>query len=96
MKSLYKRVEVEGPAGFSLDYFTFCENEDCYGLEIVKSAGGKCLDAKAVKNLSDSQEEIEHIADMLSQGRVTPITLNDIVEDILYERVYQRVCVVCG
>ena len=91
MRSLYKRVEVEEPVVFSLEYFIFCEEENSYGLEIVKKINGQCLEAKAAKSLSDSREEIEELAERLSCGQVTPVTLGYIVEDMLYERFYRRV-----
>jgi len=91
MRSLYKRAEIDDPAVFSLEYFIFCEDNNRYGLEIVKRVNEECVESRKARNLCESRGEIEQIADRLFRGQVTPVALEYIVEDMLYENYYQRV-----
>lgn len=62
------------------------KKSNLYGIEIVKKEylGKKKLKEKNnIYNLTNDETVIDNILDILTTNKVTPITLNDVVEEIL-------------
>ncbi len=53
-----------------------------FGVEIVKNAGG-AEETTAVKNVSASRSEMNEIIGLLSRNSVTPVTLTEVLDDII-------------
>jgi len=61
-----------------------------YGIEVVKreyKIEGVNMEVNNVIGVSDSINRVEEIIDKLKKHKVTPVCLNDVVEDILYEQI---------
>ena len=73
-----------------LEYYSTKEEDDektIYGIEVVKKEykeDGIDVEANNVTNLSNNTNRIEEIINTLKKHKVTPMCLNDVVEDILY------------
>ncbi len=77
---------------FKLEYYLLTsETDDCendamittYGIEIVKKVDGKSFEAKRFENVHTDRGRIVSIIDILAENTVTPVALQDILEDIL-------------
>lgn len=79
---------------FELEYYitesqTNSENINIsmYGIKIVKtqqSQGIKYTESKTMSEICTSEKTIYSIAKLLSENAVTPITLEDVINDIAY------------
>ena len=88
-KSLGETDGVDKP--FDLEYYilecrTECEsiNISTYGIEIVKiqrSNGIKYTEAKTIHEVCTSEKMIYKIAKLLSDNSVTPISLEEVIDD---------------
>lgn len=61
------------------------KNNSKYGIEIVKTEyipNNTKIEIKEIKHLSDDEDKIEGILDMLKENEVTPIAVEDIIYDI--------------
>ena len=91
-KELYK---IAAAKNFRLEYYVLenaIEHEGrllcVYGIEIIKKQrkdGVFLSEAKSIKNICVSEGQIKSLAQMLAENLVTPITLKDIVEDLIAE-----------
>lgn len=62
------------------------ENEKIYGIEIVKTEyknGNVVVETKELNNLTNKAEEQENILELLKNNEVTPIGVDDVLEDLL-------------
>lgn len=72
-----------------LEYYKTSENENIeakYGIEIVKTEyleGNVKIESKEVKNILNNEEEQEKILKLLKDNQVTPIGVEDVLEEIL-------------
>lgn len=60
-----------------------------YGVEIMKKQrknGVVLTETKTVKNVCISAEQIRRLIDLLAQNLVTPVTLKDIIDDLVEEQ----------
>ncbi|MCX7709196.1 MAG: DUF6514 family protein [Clostridia bacterium] len=57
--------------------------EKVYGIEIVKKESDGSLESEWVRNLTCCRESARSVLDKLADHQVTPITLLDIVDDML-------------
>ncbi len=72
-------------------YLLTSEMDDCekeamittYGVEIVKKVDGKSSETKRFKNVHTDKEKMVSIIGMLAENTVTPVSLQDILEDLL-------------
>ncbi|MBE7010576.1 MAG: hypothetical protein E7418_03700 [Ruminococcaceae bacterium] len=98
MRRLVKTVAIDEVAGehkaFGLDYYVLQKDVmfegktyTRYGLEICKRAtrenGTPYLEYRKIFDLFHSEEEAEHVLLLLAAGAVTPISMKDILEDLL-------------
>ena len=91
-KELYK---IATARNFRLEYHILknaLEHEgkllSVYGVEIIKKQrkdGVFLSEAKAIKNVCVSVDQIKRLVQLLAENLVTPITLNDVVEDLIAE-----------
>ncbi len=77
-KSLYKNVENED---FNLSYYLI-ENEE-YGIEVEKAIGSQVQESEAIYNISNDKTSVNSLLDKISNGKVTPTTLYDVVSDYI-------------
>ena len=91
-KELYK---IASAKNFRLEYHILTNVLDhegqfipVYGVEIIKKQrkdGVFLSEAKAIKDICVSENAIKRLVQMLAENLVTPITLKDIVEDLIAE-----------
>jgi len=65
-------------------------NKAVYGIEVVKKEykkEGVNVEASNITNVTNSKNKAEEIINCLKKHKVTPVCLNDVVEDILYEQI---------
>jgi len=77
-KSLYKNVENED---FNLSYYLI-ENEG-YGIEVEKAIDSQVQESEAIYNISNDKSSVNSLLDKISNGKVTPTTLYDVVSDYI-------------
>jgi len=95
-RTLYstKSVSYEhgAEAPFSLEYYILEDDIDfkskkrIYGIEIIKTEeqnGIKLKEKKSIEGISSSENIIFGIIKMLDSNLVTPITLKDVIEDMI-------------
>jgi len=61
-----------------------------YGIEVIKKEYKEKeinIESNNINNISDSINMVEGIIDTLKKHKVTPICLNDVVEDIMYQEI---------
>ena len=80
--------EAEYP--IKLEYYKTIETEENveakYGIEIVETEflnGRINIESKTIENLANSSEEIERILTMLKNNEVTPIGIEDVIDEIV-------------
>ena len=91
-KELYKIVVARN---FRLEYYILTSALELegkivqvFGVEIIKKQrkdGVLLSEAKAVKNVCVSEGQVKALVQMLAENLVTPITLGDVVEDLIAE-----------
>jgi len=91
-KELYK---IAAAKNFRLEYSVLTnaiEHEGqlitVYGVEIIKKQrkdGVLLSETKSIKNICVSEDQIKKLVQTLAENLVTPITLKDIVEDLIAE-----------
>jgi hypothetical protein len=72
-------------------YLLISETEDCennailktYGIEIVKKANGLLSESKGFENVHTDKERMRDIIGIMAENTVTPVSLQDILEDLL-------------
>ncbi|MFR8103526.1 MAG: DUF6514 family protein [Clostridia bacterium] len=74
-----------------LEYYFVISKEEItrYGAEIVKKeilGNSIIIEGKILKNLTTSQEKAERILKILRDNRVTPFSLEEIIEDLIQEK----------
>ena len=60
--------------------------ETKYGIEVVKTEyleGNVKVESKEIKNVTNNQEEQEKILTLLKNNEVTPIAVEDVLQDLL-------------
>ncbi len=77
-KSLYKNVENED---FNLSYYLI-ENGG-YGIEVEKAIDSQVQESEAIYNISNDKTSVNSLLDKISNGKVTPTTLYDVVSDYI-------------
>ncbi len=83
-KALLKENNITYP--IRLDYYSIKnnENEEIYGLEVVKTEyreNGIRVESKKIDRLTKDEKKLKDILTNLSQGFVTPICLQEIVDE---------------
>lgn len=78
-KNLYTNVDV---SNFNLSYYLI-ENENRYGIEVEKISNSKVQESKAIYDISTNKEDMNYLLNKISDGKVTPTTLYDIVTDYI-------------
>ena len=73
---------VLGQTPFRLDYYILGDEATGYGVEIVKTLSTGRHESAAAKHLTGSLSEATALAETLAQGRVTPISLGEIITDL--------------
>ena len=84
--NLKNRIELEYYRTKKRKSYFIRENVECYGIEIVKKEyqGKKVnIEKEKVDKISDKKTTIDSILDKLKKFKVTPITLKDVVHDIM-------------
>ena len=76
------KVSMGGNEKFNLNYSVVQDNDDMYGIEIQKKFSGSTYSERAVKMLSCTKEDVLKLADKLARCKVTPLTLDYIIEDL--------------
>jgi hypothetical protein len=72
-----------------LEYYKInkCEEDDFkYGIEICKKEyinNDIFIESKNIENISDSSEKVIKIINTLKKYKVTPVGLNDVLEDLM-------------
>ncbi len=77
-KSLYKNVETDD---FNLSYYLI-EN-DGYGIEVEKTNNSQVQESEAIYDISTDKTSVNSLLDKISNGKVTPTTLYDVVTDYI-------------
>ena len=98
MRHLFKTVNVEGIPGecepFSLDYYLLekevCIESKCmnrFGVEIYKRArridGTAYAEYRKIFDVFQTAEEAIQVLELMARNTVTPISMKDILEDLL-------------
>lgn len=95
MKVFYGGIFIEGEtlleAGIhhpiKLEYYkTINEEKDIYGIDIIKTkykGNQTSTEEKEIKYLSNDETKIEKLLYLLKKNNVTPVTAQDIVDDLL-------------
>ena len=72
-----------------LEYFRTLRNkenvENKYGIQVVKTEyleDDINIESKEIKDITNRQDKIGELLDMLKENEVTPITLEDVLEDL--------------
>lgn len=78
-KNLYTNVDV---SNFNLSYYLI-ENENGYGIEVEKISNSKVQESEAIYDISTDKDDMKHLLSKISDGKVTPTTLYDIVTDYI-------------
>lgn len=63
-----------------------------YGISIVKKEYGKNTikyERQSVENVSTSENKIKDIVELLKEHKVTPVTLEDVLEDLMKQSKYK-------
>lgn len=72
-----------------LEYYKTSREENVkskYGIEVVKTEylnGNVKVETKEVKNVTDDIEQVDKILTLLRNNEVTPIGIEDVLEDLL-------------
>ncbi len=72
-----------------LEYYTIKqtnEKKDVYGIEVIKKefrSNGIDTEISSINDISDSSKKVIDIINTLKLNKVTPIGLNDVLEDLL-------------
>ena len=72
-----------------LEYYTTKQTnqkKDVYGIEIIKKefkTNGIDTEMSSINNISNSSQKVIEIINTLKEYKVTPIGLNDVLEDLL-------------
>lgn len=65
------------------------EEYEVYGVEIVKKEhiGDEVLtESTCIDNITKNETTLDKIMEMLKNNSVTPVTLNDVISDLKYEK----------
>lgn len=94
-KSLFGRTVIDSSDSeeinekIELEYYetsnTMEENGRKYGIEVVKKEKGNKkfnIESKVVNNISNEEQHIDSLLQILMLNKVTPITVDDIISDI--------------
>ncbi len=96
------RLEEEGIFyPIKLEYYKRLDNEEKqdeqinYGISIVKTEyipNNTKIESKDIRNLTQDEEKIEQILSLCKKFEVTPIGIEDIIEDMSkqYEKLYKN------
>ena len=93
-KEKLDEINIKYP--IELEYYKTCsrkndllkENEIIYGVEIIKKEyiGQNIHTEKAfVDNITKDEKELNSVIFKLKENTVTPITLNDVINDLFYK-----------
>ncbi len=77
-KSLYKNVKTDN---FNLSYYLI-ESEG-YGIEVEKTNNSQVQESEAIYSISTDKTSVSSLLDKISNGKVTPTTLYDVVTDYI-------------
>ena len=91
MRTLYQRIKVENPL-MTLHYFII-NRDGCFGVEIFKFPQLGRLERQRAFPLSRDLGEVRRFAQSLVQGQVTPRCLDEIAQDLFFERTCCSACV---
>ena len=75
----------------SFDYFLLAEEvvagetvlRESYGVRITSSTGGTAQETNSIMNVTASTQRINELMELLVRQCVTPVSLNDVVQDWL-------------
>jgi len=74
---------IKGENDFLCRYCIIESGQDMYGIEIEKTEGNKVTEACRIGDVCRVKGQAYEIAKMLMRNTVTPITLHDILYDIV-------------
>lgn len=86
--NIKNRIELEYYSTKKRKHHFLREDTETYGIEIVKKEyqGKKVnIEKEKIDKISDKKSTIESILNKLKKFKVTPITLKDVVEDMLQD-----------
>ena len=63
-------------------YVTESQKEGIYGIKIERTSKNSVTETEETFGITISYEEAKEWAHMMAEGKVTPITLHDIVDDL--------------
>lgn len=85
-----QHIETESERKVLLEYYLLSdvdeENNVYYGAEIHKTDNGS-KEIETVKGITDSKERAEELIDLLMRNTVTPISMTEVVDDYITEKV---------
>ena len=89
-KEQLKEEKIYTP--IKLEYYKIKNGEkwiENYGIEILKTKyeGEEILTEKAeINNITSDENTIENLLEILKRNEVTPISANEIIQDLLYQK----------
>lgn len=100
-KSEYNELDVEYK--IELEYYKTKKNEknsrnlkhkdELFGLEIIKKeiiGERTSIESKEFKNIVDTEEKVDKILEILITNKVTPICVNEVLEDLMKQKIYNK------
>lgn len=76
-------VGVNGNIKFLLQYYLTKQEDNIYGIEIVKKQQDSTCESKHIFDILRGKENTLNILHMLFKNQVTPSTFEDVIEDFL-------------
>ena len=103
--SFIKREELSEAGIFypiKLEYYRTWENKDNtlsenifkYGIEVVKTEyleNRVNIETTQVKWITDEENKIDEILELLKENEVTPITVENVIEDYMKKDIYEKI-----
>ena len=100
-KSEYNELDVEYK--IELEYYKTKKNEknsrnlkhkdESFGLEIIKKeiiGERTSIESKEFKNIVDTEEKVDKSLEILITNKVTPICVNEVLEDLMKQKIYNK------
>ena len=102
MKTLFSKVKYDElelrnypVKDIEVEYYKLLkESENIYGIEISKSENSKGKVNKeymTIENITRNECVLNRILETFTEGKVTPVIAQDVIEDILYEEKARKI-----
>lgn len=87
---LEEKCSFSGGLGESckLKYILFSQKEsigDVYGFVVQKTLGNEIVEQEEASHITDDLKIAKYIYSKILEGAITPISLNYVVDDLMYE-----------